>query len=278
MSSELATLEAKAGALQIVDLSSSMEFARLALKSGLIPSSFKSAEAVMIAVQQGAELGLKPMASLNVICVINGRPSLWGKGIPAICMNSKLVESWSEWEEGEGENLKVFCKSKRKGLEGERVSSFSVQDAKRAGLWTKPGPWQQYPRDQLAYKARARCLGILYSDVLCGLPVYEDIRDIPPDRKEPREVAVVDPLLNPGPIIKSIESDEPAIQPEQAVSELEESGKSIYAQYMERFDDCGAKKDLVLIGQELAGLRTKLTEDQHADLRNRYAELLKELK
>ena len=52
-------------------------FARAVVESGLAPKAFDTQQKVLVAVQMGMELGLPPMAALQNICVINGRPSLW---------------------------------------------------------------------------------------------------------------------------------------------------------------------------------------------------------
>lgn len=181
------------GTLRLRSYEDALAFARSVVASKLAPACFSSPEAVLVAMQHGAELGLKPMQSLQSIAVINGRPSLYGDAIPALLMASGQCEVFEEWVEGTGDDMTSLTKLKRKGMASEMVGRFSVADAKRAGLWGKSGPWTQYPKDMLRHKSRARAARTIFADVLKGLPVFEDIREsIPPAREA---LPARDPLL-----------------------------------------------------------------------------------
>tara|TARA_R110002020_G_scaffold37892_1_gene114463 strand:- start:30 stop:494 length:465 start_codon:yes stop_codon:yes gene_type:complete len=51
--------------------------------------------------------------------------------------------------------------------------------AKKAKLWGKPGPWTQYPARMLQVRARAMALRDQFADVLSGIHIGEEVRDIP---------------------------------------------------------------------------------------------------
>ena len=51
--------------------------------------------------------------------------------------------------------------------------------AKKASLWTKPGPWQQYPDRMLQMRARGFALRDTFADVLRGLISREEAEDMP---------------------------------------------------------------------------------------------------
>jgi len=59
-------------------------FAEVLLRSRLLPDAFTSPEKVIVAMQQGRELGLGAVASLNNIHVIEGRPALSVHAIGAL--------------------------------------------------------------------------------------------------------------------------------------------------------------------------------------------------
>ena len=195
----VASISTKGGELQLTNSAEMMRFASQVITSGLAPASFKTPAQVLVAMQMGAELGLKPMASLQHIAVISGRPSIYGKAVAGVVMRSGLCEDWREFIDGEGEKLTAVCRAKRKGLPEWKEARFSYEDAKRAGLLGKSGPWTQYFRDMLGHKARARCFGTLFADVLCGLPVMEDVREVydaAPLADTPRPPSAPDPLLS----------------------------------------------------------------------------------
>lgn len=218
-----APIQIEGGLVKCQNLDEAYRFANMVLRSGLAPTSFKTPEAILLAMQFGAEIGLKPASSLQNIAVINGRPGLWGKALPGVVLPTGLLEVFDEWIEGEGDNLTACCKVKRKGVARERIERFSVADAKRAGLWGK-NTWALYPKDMLKYKARARAF-VLFADVLCGLPVLEDIAEVPPAKTEIRQIrndAKPDPLLKEVGAEVIDTTPEPAIEPEKK-SEVSES-------------------------------------------------------
>jgi hypothetical protein len=63
----------------------------------------------------------------------------------------------------------------------EVISKYSVEDAKRAGLWNKQGPWTQYPKRMLQMRARGFALRDAFPDVLKGLITVEEAQDYPED-------------------------------------------------------------------------------------------------
>jgi hypothetical protein len=72
--------------------------------------------------------------------------------------------------------LTAVCIAKRHGSTPV-TARFSVMDAKRAGLWTKAGPWQTYPRRMLQMRARSFALRDAFPDVLKGLISVEEALD-----------------------------------------------------------------------------------------------------
>lgn len=160
------------------------QFATMAAKSAMVPPGFRNKpEDIMLAVQMGSELGLAPMQALQNVAVINNRPAVWGDALIGLCRVSPLCEDIAERIEGEGDNLTAVCTAKRRGATPVTVR-FSVADAKRAGLWGKAGPWQQYPQRMLQMRARGFALRDAFPDLLRGLITAEEARDIPPAKPD----------------------------------------------------------------------------------------------
>lgn len=152
-----------------------LTFADYLAESDLVPKDFKGKPAnCLIAMQWGAELGLKPLQALQNIAVINGRAALWGDAVLALVRNSPVCEFVEEWDVNET----AHCKVKRKG-EKEALVTFSMDDAKKAGLVGKQGPWTQYPKRMRQMRARAFALRDVFTDVLRGMAIAEEIMDIP---------------------------------------------------------------------------------------------------
>ncbi|WP_172794880.1 hypothetical protein [Loktanella sp. 3ANDIMAR09] len=144
----------------------------------MIPKHFQgNVGAVFAAIQRGAELGFAPMASMQQIAVINGRPSIWGDALPALVL--RAGHRLDEVVEGEGDKA-VATATVTRGDTGHQITrTFSMADAKKAGLAGKQGPWQQYPKRMLQMRARGFAVRDGCADVLLGLSVVEEVRDAP---------------------------------------------------------------------------------------------------
>ena len=156
-----------------------LTFSQYLADSDLVPKDFKGkAGNCLIAVQWGAELGLKPMQAMQNLAIINGRPSLWGDAVLALVRASSLCEYVMETDDGHT----ATCRVKRRGDPAEQIRTFSMEDAKAAGLAGKQGPWSQYPKRMRQMRARAFALRDVFPDVLRGLPVAEELMDTPPEK------------------------------------------------------------------------------------------------
>ena len=154
-----------------------LEFAGYLADSDMVPKDFKGKPGnCLIAMQWGAEVGLQALQALQSIAVINGRPALWGDGLIAIVRSSPACEYILEEDDGK----MATCRVKRRG-EPEQARTFSMDDAKAAGLQGKQGPWSQYPKRMRQMRARAFALRDVFPDVLRGMPVAEEVMDTPKD-------------------------------------------------------------------------------------------------
>lgn len=184
-----------------------LDFAQIAAKSTMLPRDYiGKPENVVIAVQLGSELGLAPMQALQNIAIINGRPAVFGDAMLGLVKQSPLCEDIEEHFEGDGDRRVAVCIAKRAGKRPVH-QSFSVEDAKRANLWGKSGPWQQYPDRMLQMRARGFALRDAFPDVLRGLIGAEEAGDIPtiegtaepakPEATSPRDKINAEVKLHP---------------------------------------------------------------------------------
>jgi hypothetical protein len=163
-------------------MTEAIDFSNMLSKSTMVPKAYQNKpEDVLVAVQWGYELGLAPLQALQNIATINGKPSVYGDAAMALVQNSPVCEDVKEYFEGEGtSNPIAVCVAKRKNRT-EVISKYSVEDAKRAGLWNKQGPWTQYPKRMLQMRARGFALRDAFPDVLKGLITVEEAQDYPDD-------------------------------------------------------------------------------------------------
>ena len=169
--------EVRAGSrgLRLTTMAEMQAFAQAVVRSGLAPKGMERPEAVIIALQLGAELGLPPMASLQNIAVINGRPCVWGDAALAVCQGDSRFRDIEETFDPQTET--ATCSVWLRGRAQPVVRTFSRPDAQRAGLWGKPGPWQQYPQRMLQMRARAFALRDALPGALRGLYFAEEVQD-----------------------------------------------------------------------------------------------------
>jgi hypothetical protein len=258
MSTEISTQRASTGlALQTFD--DAFRFAKMVANSEFAPKDFKGkAESCLLAIQHGSEVGLSPMQSLQSIAVINGRPTIWGDAALALVQSSPVCEYVREYTEGEGDAMTAVCECKRRGYPAPTTVRFSVVDAKKAGLWGKAGPWQNYPTRMLALRARGFALRNAFADALRGLITAEEAQDYPtpePVRETPREPVVVRPKF-----------DERATEtPEQKARHAIQRVKTLA--------DCDKLRDLIT-ARHAEGVFTDATRDDLVDLLHGKAEIL----
>jgi hypothetical protein len=138
----------------------------------------------MVAVQHGLELGLAPMQALQSIAVVNGKPVIYGDTALALATSHPAFLDIEETVEG---NV-ATCVVKRRDRSAV-VRTFSEADAKKAGLWGKTGPWQQYPNRMLQMRARSWALRDAFPDALRGLGIREEVQDYQIKTARGREVA-----------------------------------------------------------------------------------------
>jgi hypothetical protein len=151
-----------------------MSFAQIVAQSTMVPKDYiNNPGNVIIAVEMGYELGLKPLQSLQNISVINGRPSLWGNILPAIAYNSGQCEYIKE--ELSSDKQVATCRVKRKG-QPEVVQTFSIQDAQKANLLGKDN-WRYYPQRMIARRAKNWAINDAFPDLLLGMSIQDEMED-----------------------------------------------------------------------------------------------------
>jgi hypothetical protein len=187
----------------------------------MVPKAYQGKpQDILVCVQWGYEMGLAPMQALQNIAVINGKPSVYGDAMMALVQASAVCEDVEEYFENEGTpNPVAVCIAKRKNRKPV-IAKFSVEDAKRAGLWAKQGPWSAYPKRMMQMRARGFALRDAFPDVLKGLISAEEAADYPDEAKPRPTTKPANPLdlvAKPEPVaIESVEvvlEAEPYLEP-----------------------------------------------------------------
>lgn len=198
------------------NLTEAIQFSDLLASSSIVPKAYQGRpQDILVCVQWGFELGLAPMQALQNIAVINGKPSVYGDAAMALVQASPVCEDVEEFFENEGSpNPTAVCVAKRKGRKPVIVK-FSVEDAKRAGLWGKQGPWSAYPKRMMQMRARGFALRDAFPDVLKGMITAEEAQDYPDDAKPVSIAKPANPLDLVAPKMVEIE-EQPIIKEEES--------------------------------------------------------------
>jgi hypothetical protein len=200
-------------------------FAKNCGESSLIPIAYRGKIAdVVTAVLWGKSLGLEPLQALSGIAVINSRACVWGDTLLALARSRSDCKAVKETFD---ENSQTATCSITRGSE-VITRSFSKKDAELARLWSKAGPWSQYPRRMLQMRARSWAIRDAYADALMGVYVAEEAQDIveaeiidgPTSKRQPAAtISIVAHEVKPSPIPAEVKNA-PANEIEIALKQL----------------------------------------------------------
>lgn len=100
--------------------------------TGFIPSHLKNEGEIAAVILAGRELGLQPMVSLRSIAMVKGKPVLAADVMLGLMLRAGVKHEWvSDGSPAQGNVARI--RLERPGHE-PYVSSFSLEDAQRAGL------------------------------------------------------------------------------------------------------------------------------------------------
>ena len=212
--------------------------ANILIRSGMLPKAYDKPEAVLVACSIGAELGFSPMQALQVINVIEGKPTVGLNGMLALCTKhgGELVVD---------EHTDTVCRITvtRVGRVSSHTEAYTMGDAAKAGLAGKAN-WAKMPKQMLFARAASAAIRRVFADVLSGLYSTEEMQDSTSDSEpkaapKPRKVEAVLDVVGqslPAPVaalapstIIDIPFDEPEL-PAPAVSAKPAAERDVHAE------------------------------------------------
>lgn len=185
----LATIDPRADTLAFEPRSFAevTSLAQYLAKSGLMPKSLPTPEAVTTAIVMGRELGLTAMQSVRSIHVIEGKPALSSalivaicKSHPSICLYFRNIESTDDI---------ATYETQRAGEPEPQRLSFTSKQAAKAGLYQptyngKASNHTKFPAAMLRARAETALARMVYPDLVMGLYDPDELVD----REPPRDV------------------------------------------------------------------------------------------
>jgi hypothetical protein len=201
MSTALTTAKDKDSLLSKDNLEHSLRIADLLAKTDMTPKAYKNKpNDVLIAMELGRSWGLSPLQAIQNIAVINGKPCAYGDLVLAICSSHPDFENIEEQKISgkDGSVIGYKCTVKRKGRT-EVCQSFTLEQARKAGLMDRSPTWKAYPERMLQMRARGFALRDSFADALNGVAIREEVedyevKDITPKQKETKSDALMNKL------------------------------------------------------------------------------------
>lgn len=150
----------KAGA----DLVEAARIAEVLVRTSFAPAHFRGKpEEGTVAILYGAAVGMDPMAAIQNIYVISGKPALYAKAMVGI-VQSKGHDIWTE----EAGPTKVVVCGRRKGSDKVERSEWTIERARKAG-YTSNKKYDTEPESMLYARASGDVSRRVAQDALMGM-------------------------------------------------------------------------------------------------------------
>lgn len=175
-------------------------------KSGMFKDTTSAAQAI-VKIVAGKELGLGPVYSMTRINMIQGKLGLAAETMGALIKRSGKY-NYSVKEHDETKCVIEFTENNKPIY----VSTFTLDDAKKADLIKPGGGWMKYPRAMLFSRAISQGARIVAPDVIGGAYTDEELQAIPPQPDVKFEISKPEPPQKP----PKTEAQQ-AVKPEQVV-------------------------------------------------------------
>lgn len=186
-------------------------------RTSFVPQSLRGKpEDITAAILAGQELGLRPMATLRSMDVIQGTPAL-----RAHAMRGLVQSRGHEVQLMESTETRCRMRGRRAGEQDWQTVTWTIDRANRLGL-TGREQWKKQPQSMLVARATGEICRLVASDVLHAMPyAAEELGDDAPETgangKPKRRTAqrkALPPVVTP----------EPEVEPEGPITQEAPAG------------------------------------------------------
>lgn len=156
--------------------------ARLFASSKLVPEIYQGNIAdCFIALHQALTLKVDPLYFMQHSYVLKGKPAIDGQLAATLVKNSgRYVGGVSYIYEGKGDTLSCTASGTRSDGVMESVTIW-LEQAKKAGWYSRNQNWQLFPEQMLAYRSVMFLARRYCPHVLGGMSDVEEVRDMEPN-------------------------------------------------------------------------------------------------
>lgn len=241
-----------------------IQHAKALADSGMIPRVYQGAPAnVLVAIELGEALGIKPIVAINEINVINGTPSPSASLMVSLARAAGHKVRVRNDESGAG-----VCEIIR--ADDPEYTHRSVWDEKKAraaGLWGK-GHWGKDPATMLRWRAASECVRLACSEVLGGLKYTpEEVMEMEGRPRTDRRVVtsvVAEPVAEAAPAVDRPKPSIPLDLADKITVSDDTEWLAKSRNYLQRFADVdpeGVADHEALIDARLEQLATPVEEN-----------------
>jgi hypothetical protein len=154
------------------ELDTLLQYGGVIVKSGMAPAHIKTAEAALVIMRYGHQLGVDEFTALQNMFVIGGKPAATASLMHAVILRDHGGDA-IQIVESNGERCLLRCK--RRDSRHSADIGYSLAEAKQAGLVTNGGTWTKYPADLLFARAVSRAGRQMFRDSTMGMYTPEEI-------------------------------------------------------------------------------------------------------
>ena len=153
------------------ELDALLTYGQIIVKSGLAPAHIKTAEAAIVMMRYGHQLGLDEFTALQNMYIQNGKPTAFASLLHALILRDHGGDAIRVMETSP---TRCVLSCGRRDSQTRTEISYTIEEAKTAKL-TDKATWQQYPADMLFSRAVSRSGRMLFRDSTLGLYTPEEL-------------------------------------------------------------------------------------------------------
>ena len=252
--------------------------AEAAAKSGLFPALETPQKAAMILLA-ARDLGISPTTAMRGIYIVKGKIGMSADLMQALVRRDIPGAVFKIAERSE---TRATVEVGRPGQESAKFS-FSMDDARKAGLLDSPGVWRHYPKPMLWARAIADACRAYFPEAASGLYVEGELPGSP-EPPSPKAASIVEVTSAPEQAQEPEPTPElpahvPQDKPEEflgdpskpTAEEKQETGQRVLSENIVRISQARTIEELFALRSPLEEVKGLLSQEQLKRLRQVWA-------
>lgn len=173
-----------------------MDMGQAFYESGMFPDIRSAAQAV-VKIQAGAELGFPPIYAMTKIYLVKGKVMVGAEAIGAKVKSSGRYD-YRVTKHTDTEIAIQFYERNHDGkFDATYLSTFSIEEAKKAGVYADGGSWSKWPKAMLFARAISSGARIVCPEVISGVYSAGDFEGVTIDSEGEIQQVVIEPEKPP---------------------------------------------------------------------------------